>query len=334
MVAASNDPSGEQRTLFTLCGLVRDPVFQKCTEAAMYLEKEYGDEFCMEIFREMPCEFYNRRDRLVNSKRITDANMDVIVLVRNADRFGALRTGSLGDGDNFNGRSGSEYAMSGEAFLEMIREKTRFRILNIPPTQPDSYENMAYKSWKQYLRERGNSYCWMDISIDNVARGRITFELFSRLVPRTCGNFWHLCAGDLGNIVQEGSGEPLTLSYKNSTFFRTLHGAWVMGGDISGGSGRGGYSIYGRYFPNESYAIPHDKAGVLGMCNDGGDSNASSFYITMKAMQWMNGRYVAFGRVVDGMDVVEAIHAVNVKHNQSPLKSITISDCGVIDLTE
>lgn len=299
---------------FVLCGLVADPLFQKCAEAAAYVHKEHPQEYYVEIFREVPRDFYSRRQKLLGEKQIDDGSMDVIVLQEEGD------------------------AMSGGDFLKMIQEATRFRVLSIPNTDTNSYVNMALVSWRNFLRERGNSYAWMMVSIGGLVRGRVTFELYSQVVPRTCNNFWHLCRGDLGPVavVPDGKSEAqsLSLTYKGSTFFRTLKGSWIMGGDISDGhTGNGGYSCYGRYFPNESYAIPHNAAGVIGMCNDDENSNASSFYITMKPMSWMNGRYVAFGRVIDGMDVVEAIHAVDVKHNQSPRETIAISDCGVIDLS-
>ncbi|RNF10416.1 35 kDa cyclophilin [Trypanosoma rangeli] len=303
------------RLTFTICGIINHPLFQQCCEAAEYLKKEYKDEFYVEIFREVPRDFHSRRQKMLDEGSIADGTMNVIV----------LRDGGM--------------AMSGEAFLQMLQGQTHFRILNIPVEAANSYEKMACASWKCFLRERGNRYCWMLVSVDDVVRGRITFELYSQVVPNTCNNFWHLCRGDLGSVSAdtdgEGEAQPLELTYKGSNFFRILHEAWVMGGDISRDhNGNGGYSCYGRYFPNESYAIPHDAPGVVGMCNDNEDTNASSFYITMKAMSWMNGRYVAFGRVIDGMDVVEAIHDVDVKHNQSPCKTITITDCGVIDLTD
>ncbi|ORC91232.1 35 kDa cyclophilin [Trypanosoma theileri] len=383
------------RSEFTVCGLINHPVFQQCTEAAAYLQKEYSDLYHVNIYHEVPRDFYSRRQKLIDAKQIEDDHMDVIVI-----------------------QTGVPQAMSGEAFLQRLQQETKFRVLNIPVDHVNSYVNMAVASWKKFLRQRGNSYAWMLVSIGDVICGRITFELYSQVLPRTCNNFWHLCCGDLGTIVrprergqqqvpmqhithmkkqqqqqqqqqkeqeeephlngngtqggesqqpeeatergegtqpqingttttkaekenkeeeeENGGEEEVRLSYKGTTFFRTLHGAWVMAGDITGDhGGNGGHSCYGRHFPDESYAIPHDTSGVIGMCNDGGgNTNASSFYITMKPMAWMNGRYVAFGRVMDGMQVVEAIHNVDVRHNQSPREVITIVDCGVIDLTE
>ena len=46
---------------------------------------------------------------------------------------------------------------------------------------------------------------------------------------------------------------------------------------------------------DETYALSHDSAGVLGMANKGRNTNASQFYITLKSAPWMDGQYVAFG---------------------------------------
>lgn len=107
----------------------------------------------------------------------------------------------------------------------------------------------------------------------------------------------------------------------------------MQGGDITKPfTGNGGFSCYGRYFPDESFHVAHDAPGILGMVNDGEHTNSSSFYITMKKNGWMDQRYVAFGRVMEGLSVVQAIHDADVRHNQSPKSPITISECGQIEL--
>lgn len=268
---------------FTVYGLIATALFQKCSECAEYINSTYADEYHITVVKEMPRDFDDRKTALKASGKLplkslpeTDPeSLTVFVMEENGE------------------------VQSGDQFLEQIQAKTTFRVLPMDPSHPDSYANRALFSWKQYLRDRGNSYCWMSIKIGDRDAGKITFELYSKTLPRTSTNFWRMCCGRGGEVQPEGEKDTVSLNYKGTTFFRILKDAWIMGGDVtSGHTGTGGYSCYGRHFPDESFAIPHD-AGVLGMCNDGEHSNASSFYITMKKMSWMNGKYVAFGRVID-----------------------------------
>eukprot|EP00796_Vickermania_ingenoplastis_P010760 gene10760-7488_t len=293
---------------FTVYGLIATALFQKCSECAEYVNKTYGEELQIEVVHEMPRDFDERKEGLAAEGKLEDPSVVVVVV----DESGSVQPG--------------------EAFLQFIQAHTTFRVLPIDPAHPDSYENRALFSWHKFLRDRGNSYCWMTVKIGDEDAGKITFELYSKLLPRTSTNFWRMCCGRGGTLVPEGETEPYVLSYKGTTFFRILKGAWIMGGDVSPGhTGTGGFSCYGRHFPDESFAVRHHR-GILGMCNDGEHSNASSFYITMSKMSWMNGKYVAFGRVMDGMKTVEAIHNQEVKHSQAPVVKITIEDCGVLDV--
>jgi len=58
-----------------------------------------------------------------------------------------------------------------------------------------------------------------------------------------------------------------------------------------------GESIYGATFQDESFAVKHSKRGVLSMANNGLHSNGSQFFITFRNLEWMDGKYVAFGYV-------------------------------------
>lgn len=310
-------------------GLVATALFQQCSECAEYINRSNGDTFEINVRKEYPRDFEERRTALLAipewESTVDKENASVVVVVGQ----------HTPDAKTFVGKEGLK-VISGSTFLSRMEERTSFRVLVVDPAHPDSYENRALFSWKVMLRDRGNSYCWISVRIGDRPVGKITFELFSKLLPRTSTNFWRMCCSGAGggSVVPEGSQQAIQLSYKGTTFFRILKDAWIMGGDVvPPHDGTGGYSCYGRHFPDESFAVPHDAAGMLGMCNDGEHSNASSFYITVKRMSWMNGKYVAFGRVIDGMKTVAEIHAEKVKHNQAPVSRIIIDDCGVLDIS-
>ena len=65
------------------------------------------------------------------------------------------------------------------------------------------------------------------------------------------------------------------------------------------------------------------------MANAGPDSNGSQFFLTTVPCDWLNGKHVVFGRVVDGMDVVTAVEALGTKSGK-PTKKVIITDCNEI----
>ncbi|CCW64213.1 unnamed protein product [Phytomonas sp. EM1] len=282
-----------------------------CVDAAEYVNRSHPQLYYITVFHEVPCDYYRRYKNLQQKGQLGDeVSPSEALLVE--DGTGAVKTS--------------------DEFLAEVQDRTAFRVESVDPSFPDSYESRARTAWMDFLTKRGNLYSWMSVTIGDRPVGRITFELYSKVLPRTCQNFWLLCRGDVGTATSDEDGAPIQLAYKGTTFFRILKDAWVMGGDVTAGhSGNGGYSCFGRYIPDESFHIAHDEPGVLGMCNDGPNTSASSFYITLKRMSWMNGRYVAFGRVIDGMDVLDAIHGVETRHNQSPKETILIEDCGVLN---
>ena len=71
----------------------------------------------------------------------------------------------------------------------------------------------------------------------------------------------------------------------------------VIFSDILHGRGDSGESIFGETFEDETFAIPHNRRGILGMANKGRHTNASQFYVTLQPTPWMDCKFVAFGWV-------------------------------------
>ncbi len=139
----------------------------------------------------------------------------------------------------------------------------------------------------------------LDVSIGGEPAGTIEIELFKDVTPKTAENFRVLCTGEQGE----------DMAYAGSPFHRIIPGFMIQGGDFTDGNGTGGKSIYGGKFPDENFELKHTEAGLLSMANAGPNTNGSQFFITVAPTPWLDGKHVVFGKVVGGMDVVEAMEA-------------------------
>lgn len=92
------------------------------------------------------------------------------------------------------------------------------------------------------MSSKANYKVYMDIQIGASAAGRIVFELFNDLTPKTTENFRGLCTGEYGKVNNQ------KLHYLNTKIHKIKDGFVIQGGDISNSGGKGGYSIYGRTF--------------------------------------------------------------------------------------
>ena len=167
------------------------------------------------------------------------------------------------------------------------------------------------------------SKVFFEVSIGGKPAGRIEFELFDDVVPKTAENFRALCTGEKG---KGKSGKAL--HFKGSNFHRIIPEFMLQGGDFTAGNGTGGESIYGAKFADENFKLKHDRPGLLSMANAGPGTNGSQFFITTVVTGWLDGKHVVFGQVTKGMDVVKALEAQG-SSPQGKTKSVcSITDCG------
>ncbi len=164
---------------------------------------------------------------------------------------------------------------------------------------------------------------YFQIKIEGILEGQVIFELFASIAPKTVENFRMLC---LGTAVGSG-GKPLC--YRGNTVHRVIPGFMFQGGDIINENGTSGESIYGTTFPDENFFMKHSKEGVLSMANAGPNTNGSQFFVTFRACPWLDGKHVAFGQVIKGMEVVREVEKYGT-NSGATLKRISIVECGQI----
>lgn len=163
------------------------------------------------------------------------------------------------------------------------------------------------------------SRCYLDIGVGGVPAGRIVIDLFGEIAPKTAENFRQLCSGEAG------------FGYAGSSFFKVLSEGTAQAGAIEGHG-----SIYGPTFAHENYDIKHNAAGIVSMVNSGvgGSSGLSDSRFLIQLADdagYLDGRYVAFGRVSEGMAVVRQIERVRVSGTKkSPVDRVSIDAAGVL----
>ncbi len=120
-------------------------------------------------------------------------------------------------------------------------------------------------------------------------KGDIQVELYDDKTPKTVANFTKL--------VEKGF-------YNGLKFHRVLDDFMVQTGCPKGtGTGGPGYQFEDEFDDD----LKHDGPGVLSMANSGPNTNGSQFFITHVATPWLDGKHSVFGKVLDGMDVVNSI---------------------------
>ncbi|CCI50480.1 hypothetical protein ABG067_007370 [Albugo candida] len=139
--------------------------------------------------------------------------------------------------------------------------------------------------------------------------GTFTVELYYQNAPNACHNFSQLASNGY---------------YNNTIFHRIIKDFMIQGGDPSG-TGRGGESIFGGHFDDEiDSSLKHTGAGIVSMANAGKNTNGSQFFVTLAPTPWLDGKHTIFGRISDGMQVIQRMGLVPTGPNDCPREAIRI----------
>jgi len=144
-------------------------------------------------------------------------------------------------------------------------------------------------------------------------KGDIVIELYSDM-PITVGNF--------KSLVEKGT-------YDGVIFHRIIDGFMVQGGDPTG-TGVGDPNI-----PNIQDEFTHDGGnkndrGTISMANAGPNTGSSQFFINLADNNFLDGKHPTFGKVIEGMDVVDSIARVQTGANDKPLEDVRINKASIV----
>lgn len=161
-----------------------------------------------------------------------------------------------------------------------------------------------------------NPKVFFDIYVHSIDfEGRIEIELRKDIVPKTAENFRCLCTGERG------------FGFKGNYFHKIIPTYMLQAGDITRFNGTGGKSIYGSKFEDENFTLKHNEPGILSMANSGPNTNSSQFMITTVKADWLDDKQVVFGKVIEGMDVVDKLKVYGTADGITKQR-VYITDCG------
>ena len=144
------------------------------------------------------------------------------------------------------------------------------------------------------------------------SKGDIVIQLYKEM-PITAGNF--------KKLVEQGF-------YDGVIFHRIIDGFMIQGGDPTGtGSGGPGYSIKDEFTKT---SLDENIRGTIAMANAGPNTGGSQFFINLVNNNFLDSKHPVFGKVIQGMDVVDAIAKVETDSNDKPIEPVRINKASVI----
>ncbi|KIA90404.1 peptidyl-prolyl cis-trans isomerase A (cyclophilin A) [Kaistella jeonii] len=153
------------------------------------------------------------------------------------------------------------------------------------------------------------------------SKGNMIVKFEDKDAPVTVANFVGLAEGKIDNKAK-AKGVPF---YDGTIFHRVIKDFMIQGGDPQGtGMGDPGYK-----FDDEKNNLQHTGKGILSMANSGPNTNGSQFFITEVATPWLDGKHTIFGKVVNGLDIVDVIANVDKGPQDKPKTNVVLEKVSI-----
>jgi len=156
-------------------------------------------------------------------------------------------------------------------------------------------------------------------------QGDMLLQLEHGKTPITVANFVSLAEGNSPFVSDSLQGVPF---YNGLIFHRVIKDFMIQGGDPLGtGRGNPGY----RFADEFHDSLRHDSKGILSMANSGPNTNGSQFFITHKATPWLDDRHTVFGKLIEGMEVLDTIATMETDPaTNRPLADVVIENLEIL----
>ncbi|KAI0694196.1 cyclophilin-like domain-containing protein [Cytidiella melzeri] len=195
---------------------------------------------------------------------------------------------------------------------------------------PSSLEQLSEEQ-QQILAELNSSITIRFVAPEPLCAGRLVFNLDAAPgLARTRANFLALCTGEKGHCKNASNKK---LHYLDSPLHRVVKDFVAQGGDVTRGDGSGGESIYGGKFNDDKEGLKRKlQRGSLAMANSGRNTNSSQYFVVLTdnetKLSRMNGKYVVFGLVEQGWEVLDKLNEVAGGADGKSTKPVWIGGCG------
>jgi len=164
-------------------------------------------------------------------------------------------------------------------------------------------------------------------AVFKTSMGSFTVELYADKAPVTVANFVGLAVGTKAWTDPKTRQSVQRPFYDGLGFHRVIDGFMIQGGcPLGTGTGGPGYTFKDEFHPT----LRHTGPGTLSMANAGPGTNGSQFFVTLVPCPWLDQRHSVFGKVVEGLDVVQKIGKVRTGAQDRPATPVVMESVTIV----